>query len=495
MGHRDLPSNSHLFDINQDQNQNHPTAGQVHIYAESTTAPDYGPLIYQMERISTNGPYSDSRHSFGSRSTANPSVNFSPQGPQVSASLSDPSHDSFPHFTAGGGIYRAPENNAGNSHSNRYNMHTIHETEDCPLGYPMGCGRGSFKRKRHRFYESSSSSRFCSAGSSSSSVEFQPEKPISDHQYHPSGNTSLPYYRGDRLSIGNEDTQRNVRSRSRLDLELHSQATYLSSSVHDHHPASSSYHSHSTAHLSNRSGTVDSTNLNAYEENCTSVLPASHGTFQTPGNHWLRHQMNQQYVRGSANIDGSHHDSNSSRNHISPPRYLRSHDAQAAREIHCNSSHRQIPLSRGPSSSRWRHHEPPSFGNHLKYHSENSSRYTRPLNFGSWRNNYRDTRSRMDTERFRSLTHAVDAHNEMGSEALVVDRSHFYNSRNLFDQHGDMRLDIDHMSYEELLALGESIGSVSTGLSEDVMSKCLMVTAYCSDQILEEVSCAICLVR
>ncbi|KAF5729508.1 hypothetical protein HS088_TW21G01675 [Tripterygium wilfordii] len=490
MGHRDLPSNSQLFDINQDENPSHRTAGQAHIYAGSTSAPDYGPLIYQMESISTNEPYSDSRHSFESRSTADSSANFRAQ---VSASPLGPSHDSFPHITSGGGIYQAPENNDGNSHSNRYNMHTIHEAEDCPLGYPMGSGRGPFKRKRHRFNESSSSSRFCSAGSSSSSLEFQPEKPISDHQYQPSGNTCLPYYRGDCLSMGSEDTRRNVRSRSRLDLELHSQETYLSNSAHDHHPTSSSYHTHSTPHLSNCSGTVDSTNLNAYEENCTIVSPASHGTFQTSGNHCLRHQMNQQYVQGSANIDGLQHDSSSSRNHISHPRHHRSHNARTAREIHCNSSHRQMPLNRAPSSSRWRHREASSFGNHLRHQSENSSRYTRPLNVGSWHNNFRDTRSRIDTERFHPLTHAVDAHNEMGSEALVVDRSHIYSSRNLFDQYGDMSLDIDHMSYEELLALGESIGSVSTGLSEDVMSKCLMVTTYCSDKTQEEVSCAICL--
>nr|GLL16501.1 uncharacterized protein LOC109163656 isoform X1 [Ipomoea trifida] len=31
------------------------------------------------------------------------------------------------------------------------------------------------------------------------------------------------------------------------------------------------------------------------------------------------------------------------------------------------------------------------------------------------------------------------------------------------DQHRDMRLDIDHMSYEELLALGEQIGWVVRG--------------------------------
>lgn len=31
---------------------------------------------------------------------------------------------------------------------------------------------------------------------------------------------------------------------------------------------------------------------------------------------------------------------------------------------------------------------------------------------------------------------------------MVVDRSAFYGSRNMFDQHRDMRLDIDNMTYE-----------------------------------------------
>ncbi|KZV46525.1 hypothetical protein F511_10630 [Dorcoceras hygrometricum] len=41
------------------------------------------------------------------------------------------------------------------------------------------------------------------------------------------------------------------------------------------------------------------------------------------------------------------------------------------------------------------------------------------------------------------------------------------------DQFRDLRLDIDNMSYEELLELGDSIGYVNTGLREDEMTKCL----------------------
>ncbi|KAF5784026.1 putative transcription factor C2H2 family [Helianthus annuus] len=47
---------------------------------------------------------------------------------------------------------------------------------------------------------------------------------------------------------------------------------------------------------------------------------------------------------------------------------------------------------------------------------------------------------------------------------------------------------------QELLAHGERIGSVSTGLSENQISKCLRESIYCSsDQLQEEGTCVICL--
>ncbi|CAL0333738.1 unnamed protein product [Lupinus luteus] len=48
----------------------------------------------------------------------------------------------------------------------------------------------------------------------------------------------------------------------------------------------------------------------------------------------------------------------------------------------------------------------------------------------------------------------------------------------LVDHHRDMRLDIDDMSYEELLALGERIGNVSTGLSEEMITTQMKIKTY-----------------
>lgn len=76
-------------------------------------------------------------------------------------------------------------------------------------------------------------------------------------------------------------------------------------------------------------------------------------------------------------------------------------------------------------------------------------------------------------------------------------------SDSVSDQHGDMRLDIEDMSYEELLVLEEQIGHVNTGLSEDSILKNLK-TSVCaplalslldlSSRLLNE-KCVICLVE
>lgn len=48
----------------------------------------------------------------------------------------------------------------------------------------------------------------------------------------------------------------------------------------------------------------------------------------------------------------------------------------------------------------------------------------------------------------------------------------------MHDRHRDMRLDVDNMSYEELLALEESIGNVNTGLSEETILQLINQRKY-----------------
>ncbi|KAE8700288.1 putative Thioredoxin domain-containing protein [Hibiscus syriacus] len=58
-------------------------------------------------------------------------------------------------------------------------------------------------------------------------------------------------------------------------------------------------------------------------------------------------------------------------------------------------------------------------------------------------------------------------------QLLVLETGLLLDGLNFYDRHRDMRLDIDNMSYEELLALEERMGTVSTALPEEAMSKCL----------------------
>ncbi|ESW18472.1 hypothetical protein PHAVU_006G043800 [Phaseolus vulgaris] len=46
------------------------------------------------------------------------------------------------------------------------------------------------------------------------------------------------------------------------------------------------------------------------------------------------------------------------------------------------------------------------------------------------------------------------------------------------NQHSDIQLDIDDMSYEELLILSEQIGSVERGLSEEIIARQMLTKTY-----------------
>ncbi|CAA3032849.1 E3 ubiquitin- ligase MBR2-like [Olea europaea subsp. europaea] len=79
----------------------------------------------------------------------------------------------------------------------------------------------------------------------------------------------------------------------------------------------------------------------------------------------------------------------------------------------------------------------------------------------------------------RHFLHAMrrGVHNLRSEDYMLLDP--FINGfAEMNDRHGDMRLDIDNMSYEELLALEERIGNVSTGLSEEKILRSMEQRKY-----------------
>ncbi|KAK4398344.1 putative E3 ubiquitin-protein ligase ZFP1 [Sesamum angolense] len=77
-------------------------------------------------------------------------------------------------------------------------------------------------------------------------------------------------------------------------------------------------------------------------------------------------------------------------------------------------------------------------------------------------------------------------------EVAILEIPRYHEAGDSIDQHRDMRLDIDHMSYEELLALEEQIGSVGTGLSEEFIQNNLKTRTFTSSPAsvnLEDPTC------
>ncbi|CAN6220257.1 unnamed protein product [Urochloa humidicola] len=116
----------------------------------------------------------------------------------------------------------------------------------------------------------------------------------------------------------------------------------------------------------------------------------------------------------------------------------------------------------------------------------------------------RDGYRRIDMEGIAEVLLALDRiehDDELTYEQLVVlETNLLLSGLGLHDQHQDMRLDIDNMSYEELLALEEHIGSVSTALTEEQFANCVNQSVYearnsvrdANDTAVDDVKCSIC---
>uniref|UniRef100_A0A0D9WJR8 RING-type E3 ubiquitin transferase n=1 Tax=Leersia perrieri TaxID=77586 RepID=A0A0D9WJR8_9ORYZ len=100
-----------------------------------------------------------------------------------------------------------------------------------------------------------------------------------------------------------------------------------------------------------------------------------------------------------------------------------------------------------------------------------------------------------------SVAHQVNAGSlriQPHENAPFVNLSRLYEA-GVIDEHRDMRLDVDSMTYEELVALEEQIGSVNTGFTESYIKENLKLTSYIPDAVcmpdqssVENDACIIC---
>ncbi|XP_010542302.1 PREDICTED: E3 ubiquitin-protein ligase arkadia-C-like isoform X2 [Tarenaya hassleriana] len=203
------------------------------------------------------------------------------------------------------------------------------------------------------------------------------------------------------------------------------------------------------------------------------------------------HSLPVPYMPGSSVVSGSTESGN-----LCLPRY------------HESSSEYPSPLN--PSHHHYfsHHLSPPHIQGVVRSH--NSTVYP-PMAFASYgvRANY-DPRSNMhDASEIGSthvgpiLRHGGTPHLRImpADEVALLEVEDFYGTGDYADHHRDMRLDIEDMSYEELLALSERIGSVNTGLPEEKVHRNMKTRTYLLSRInleeappadLETGSCTIC---
>ncbi|KAG7594287.1 Zinc finger RING-type [Arabidopsis thaliana x Arabidopsis arenosa] len=88
-------------------------------------------------------------------------------------------------------------------------------------------------------------------------------------------------------------------------------------------------------------------------------------------------------------------------------------------------------------------------------------------------------RSRMGAAEIRTvLEHMRRAGNLRFEDVMLLNQSMVLGVADIHDRYRDMRLDVDNMTYEELLSLEERIGDVCTGLNEETISNRLKQQKY-----------------
>ncbi|GMH10086.1 hypothetical protein Nepgr_011927 [Nepenthes gracilis] len=482
MGHQHVFSTSQIFEGENDQHWTHMQAEDPYHnhLAARPTATESGSLFHPRDNMSIdrlryvsywNPPARLNGHSSSIDVTI----------PHNQTNTSAPC-DSL-HSVASRNVFMVPENHVQHASSSNYVV------ENTFLDLGAGNGQPSYKRKSpglSAIHDQGSSSGYFSAGSSSSasSSDLRLERP----NWEPVSLTST--YRGSHLSSRGEYSTRNVRRRSAFELETdvfgaHMSQNYPHATNVARHPID---HSISIDHQS-QDLSVPLPDWNhavlPIAPHARAVVPDASSMMTIEATHFFNGSG---VANVSGQMDGYHNDLISGRN----PGIPQSPAAISGQTGYVHGSNPTARVSVG--GLRLGRVAPSDEG--LPFVADSySSRNPRRIGSAGWRSGDRSGRSRLSAERYRSLSVGAVGHEQLTPEDMIIaEHPSSYGSRNLFDHHRDMRLDIDNMSYEELLALGERIGSVSTGLSEDLLSKCLMATIYCSlDQMQDEERCIICL--
>ncbi|CAI9780164.1 unnamed protein product [Fraxinus pennsylvanica] len=485
---------SHICDTDNDQGWNHAELPYMHIGRAGVS--ETNSLVRPMDNITIPGGHFASQWTPAPRSSAYSSSilnsemrHYPPQAPGLYC-------DPFLHHSANGTFHMHQENYSHHASSSNLGGQTVPGVDGGFFDQRMGNERVPYKRKspgNPPVCERGITGRCYNVGSSSNlSLPSDSWQEKRSTESHPALWERPPCYRGNNsLSMGTEGMPRNVRIRPSVDLETNLARTHFSSNPV--HPSLSSQ-------SSDQSRPADfwghSSNAPTREWNHSLISPSGRGMAFASGSSFLSHDPNSQnavnsHPAASLEIGGYHNDVASNRNTV--PQNVQSNMGQSARGVRSSCSQRSAPTFRAGSSNLRPGHVAVSDEGPQMVAESYHMRQPRAFSTIRLRNIDRNGRTLMSSDRHRSFTGEASLQDQLTPEGvMVVDHSIYYGSRSLYDQNRDMRLDIDNMSYEELLALGERIGNVNTGLSDNLIAMCLMESMNCSDQF-QQGTCVICL--
>ncbi|CAA3001386.1 Hypothetical predicted protein [Olea europaea subsp. europaea] len=474
MGRRHVLKAPQIFETDNNQEWNH--AEQPHLHMARAGGSDGSAHIHPVDNMTIQGGHSTSMWTAAPMPSGHSSSNLNVEMAHYQPQAPGPSHDPFLHQSPSGNFLMLQENYPRHASSSNLPRQTVPWVDGGFSDPTVVNGRGPYKRKSPGalpIHESGSARRYHNVGSSSD-LSF-PSDPWQETQTTESYHTPLenpPSYRVNSVCVGGEGALRNIRSRAEVDME--------NIPVRTHSSSNSLHHSFSSL-SSDQSSLVDfcgqSSNAPTREWNHRVISTTGHDTIfycQEPNS---LHTVNN-HPSASLEDEGCHNGVTSSRNPVFP-----------------NAQPNSRPSVRGFRSVGPRYAPSSRPSDNLSPGQVMTSDEGPQMVAGSYPSRHPRV---FPTVRFRNIDRNGRNSNRYSSfpGQGLVDQSAYYGSRYPSDQHTGMRLDIDNMSYEELLALGERIGNVSTGLSETLISKCLTELIYCSsDQFQEEEKCIICLVR
>nr|DAD22747.1 TPA_asm: hypothetical protein HUJ06_024210 [Nelumbo nucifera] len=358
----------------------------------------------------------------------------------------------------------------------------------------MDDARGSFKRKtaegipgNYQHVNGATSSSSASLGATLNTglqqweEQFRPVSGMLDAR-----SLNVPEYRGNEVVPIVEGVRRSVRSRSgpiglQLDPTL----------AHNHGHFLQGNHITRSFHPANNPWMEEQFGSNTGDRgvstwNCAPTFPYLHGRNINGGSVEIGNAIRQGYQEALSNRSSAL---------LFYPSPMNPHHSQQYHDNHQHHHyhHHQLPPTmQGLRGHNYGYHHqlpPPSYvhpSNSTLLHSSLNPSHDDIVTGPTYQRPFLPTGFRI----YRPNRRVPQAATEEGNRPrvrIVSDNDvailEFQGFGDFIDHHSDMRLDIDHMSYEELLALEERIGDVNTGLTEETITRQLKTRTHVSSTV------------